>query len=49
MVVLKLNGIPTPSLDEYKRVSGEIPAENNRVFEVIAKKELIEITVPAKP
>ena len=48
-VILKINGTPIHSIDDYLRVFDEIQPGAELRFEVIVKKELREITLPAKP
>ena len=49
MAILKMNGNPIHSIDDYVRVLAGVPSGAELKFEVIAKKEIREITMPAKP
>ncbi len=46
-VLLKLNGVPTPTLDAYRQAAAEAGKGEIRL-EVIVKKELKTVTVPAE-
>ena len=48
-VILKINGTPIHSIDDYVRVFDDVQPGLELRFEVIIKKELREITVPGRP
>ena len=47
MVLLKLNGAPTPTLDAYRAAAEAVPSDAPCEFEVIVKKETRTLTAPA--
>ncbi len=47
MVLLKLGGAPTPTLEAYRQAAGSVSPDRPVEFEVIAKKEQRVFTAPA--